>query len=35
MYYDSELDIINVLFNVEEKLNRFLKIDKELIGIAK
>jgi hypothetical protein len=24
MHYDSELDIINAIFNVEEKLNRFL-----------
>lgn len=33
MHYDSTLDIINTIFNVEERLNRFLKIDKELIGI--
>jgi hypothetical protein len=25
------LNLINVMFNAEEKLNRFLKIDKELI----
>jgi hypothetical protein len=31
MHYDSTLDLINVIFNVEAKLNRFLKIDKELI----
>jgi len=31
MHYDSASDLINVIFNVEEKLNRYLKIDKELI----
>lgn len=31
MHYDSESDLINVILNVEEKLNRYLKIDKELI----
>lgn len=27
----STLDLINVLFHAEEKLNRFHKIDRELI----
>lgn len=31
MHYDSTLDLINVIFNAEEKLNRFHKIDLELI----
>lgn len=31
MHYDSASDLINVILNVEEKLNRYLKIDKELI----
>ena len=31
MHYDSTLDFINVIFNAEEKLNRFHKIDLELI----
>jgi hypothetical protein len=31
MHYDRTSDIINVIFHVEEKLNRFHKIDKELI----
>ncbi|KEZ90596.1 DUF2785 domain-containing protein [Lacrimispora celerecrescens] len=31
MHYDSTLNLINVMFKAEEKLNRFLKIDKELI----
>ncbi|SET84721.1 Protein of uncharacterised function (DUF2785) [Lacrimispora sphenoides] len=31
MHYDSTLDLINVLFHAEEKLNRFHKIDRELI----
>lgn len=33
MHYDSASDIINVIFHVEEKLNRFLKIDKELMEL--
>ncbi|WP_313184113.1 DUF2785 domain-containing protein [Lacrimispora sp.] len=31
MHYDNTLDLINVIFNAEEKLNRFHKIDLELI----
>lgn len=31
IHYDSASDLINVILNVEEKLNRYLKIDKELI----
>ena len=31
MHYDNTLDIIKILFKVEEKLNRFLIIDKELL----
>lgn len=31
MHYDSSLDLLDIIFNTEEKLNRFLKIDKSLI----
>ncbi len=31
MHYDSTLGLINVIFNEEEKLNRFLKTDRELV----
>ncbi len=31
MHYDRSLDIINTVFKVEEKLNRFLELDKELL----
>jgi hypothetical protein len=31
MHYDNTLDIINVVFKVEERLNRFLIVDKELL----
>lgn len=32
MHYDSSLDIINTVFKVEERLNRFLELDKELLN---
>lgn len=31
MHYDSTLDIIKTIFKAEEKLNRFLVVDKELL----
>lgn len=31
MHYDSTLDIIKIIFKAEEKLNRFLIVDKELL----
>jgi hypothetical protein len=33
MHYDSASDIINAIFNLEERLNRFLKIDGELMEL--
>ena len=32
MHDSGESDILNAIYNAEGKLNRFLKIDKELIG---
>ena len=31
MHYDSTLDVINAIIKIEEKLNRFLQLDRELI----
>lgn len=32
MHYDNSLDIINTVFKVEERLNRFLEVDEELLS---
>lgn len=31
MHFDNSLDIVNTVFKVEERLNRFLELDKELL----